>query len=97
SVFAEESGGQGASSDHNDKSNLPFCDGNLTFKVSVLEGSLSGSSGPAALFIDRGGGGGGRGGGGGGFGGRGGEFAGYDRMGDDRYGYDRIGADRYGY
>jgi len=40
--------------------------GNLTFEVSVLEGSLSGSSGAAALFIDRGGGGGG---GGGGFGG----------------------------
>ena len=36
--------------------------GNLTFDVSVLEGSLSGSSGPAALFIDRGGGGGGFGG-----------------------------------
>ena len=31
--------------------------GNLIFAVSVLEGSLSGSSGPAALFIDRGGGG----------------------------------------
>ena len=29
--------------------------GSLTFEVSVLEGSLSGSSGPAALFIDRGG------------------------------------------
>ena len=28
--------------------------GNLTFDVSVLEGSLSGSSGPAALFIDPG-------------------------------------------
>ena len=36
--------------------------GNLTFDVSVLEGSLSGASGPAALFIDRGGGGGGFGG-----------------------------------
>ncbi|MEK1889674.1 MAG: hypothetical protein AAAB35_19345 [Phyllobacterium sp.] len=69
--------------------------GNLTFDVSVLEGSLSGSSGPAALFIDRGGGGGGggRGGGfgggggfdgGGGFGGGGyrGGFAGGDRMDD---------------
>jgi hypothetical protein len=43
--------------------------GTLTFDVSVLEGSLSGSSGPAALFIDRGGGGGGGGFGGGGFGG----------------------------
>jgi len=28
--------------------------GNLTFDVSVLEGSLSGDSGPAALFIDPG-------------------------------------------
>ncbi len=43
--------------------------GNLTFDVSVLEGTLSGSSGPAALFIDRGGGFGGGGFGGGGFGG----------------------------
>ncbi len=33
--------------------------GTLTFEVSVLEGSLTGSNGPAALFIDRGGGGGG--------------------------------------
>ena len=65
--------------------------GNLTFDVAVLEGSLSGGSGPAALFIDRGGGsfgggGGGFGGGGGGFGGgsRGG-FGGGDRpsFGDD--------------
>ena len=84
--------------------------GNLTFEVSVLEGSLSGSSGPAALFIDRGGGGGGgRGGGfggggfggggggfgGGGFGGRGGsDFEGGDRFGGD---YARFGDDRYGY
>ena len=29
--------------------------GSLTFEVSVLEGSLSGSNGPAALFIDSGG------------------------------------------
>ena len=62
--------------------------GNLTFEVAVLEGSLSGGSGPAALFIDRGGfGGGGFGGGGfgGGFGGgrSGGGFAGGDRMGAD--------------
>lgn len=65
-------------------------DGNLTFEVAVLEGSLSGGSGPAALFIDRGGfafGGGGFAGGGfhgGGFGDasfRGG-FAGGDRVGD---------------
>jgi hypothetical protein len=82
--------------------------GNLTFEVSILEGSLSGSSGPAALFIDRGGGGGGRGGGG--FGGRGGDFGGggrdfgggdfggFDR-GGDRFGGDnaRFGDDRFGY
>ena len=35
--------------------------GNLTFDVAVLEGSLSGAAGPAALFIDRGGGFGGGG------------------------------------
>src|SRR5262245_14038891 len=78
--------------------------GNLTFEVSVLEGSLSGASGPAALFIDRGGGGGRGGGdfGGGGFGGRGGgDFGGgggFDR-GGDRFGgdYARYGDDRYGY
>ena len=28
---------------------------NLTFDVAILEGSLTGASGPAALFIDRGG------------------------------------------
>ena len=39
--------------------------GTLTFDVAVLEGSLDGASGPAALFIDRFGGG--FGGGGGGF------------------------------
>jgi hypothetical protein len=62
--------------------------GNLTFEVSVLEGSLSGSSGAAALFIDRGGGGGGRGGGG--FGGGdfgGGGFGGGDRGGGYRGNY----------
>jgi len=80
--------------------------GTLTFEVSVLEGSLTGSNGPAALFIDRGGGGGGGGGrggggfgggGGGGFGGgggdRGGDFGGGgfgDRSGDFG-GYDRGG------
>lgn len=71
--------------------------GNLTFEVSVLEGTLSGSSGAAALFIDRGGGGGG-GGGGHGDGGRGGDGRGgdgfdggrdfggdYSRYGDDHY------------
>jgi hypothetical protein len=75
--------------------------GNLIFAVSVLEGSLSGSSGPAALFIDRGGGGGGHGGGGfggfggGGFGDRGGgDFGGFDR-GGDRFGGDRFDYDRY--
>jgi hypothetical protein len=73
--------------------------GNLTFEVSVLEGSLNGSSGPAALFIDRGGFGGFHGGGfgGGGFGGRG-DFAGgglrggFDRTGGD---YDRVGGERF--
>jgi hypothetical protein len=77
--------------------------GNLTFEVSVLEGSLSGASGPAALFIDRGGGGGGRGGGfgggdfgGGGFGGRGGgDFAagGFGDRGGFAAGGDRFGGD----
>ncbi|WP_455274386.1 hypothetical protein [Rhizobium herbae] len=45
----------------------------LTFDIAVLEGSLAGSTGPAALFIDnfRGGGFGGGGFGGGGFGGGG--------------------------
>lgn len=81
--------------------------GNLAFEVKVLEGSLSGGSGPAALFIDRGGGfggggfgGGGRGGfGGGGFGGGDrnfggfhGDFAGGDRMAGD---YGRYRDDRY--
>lgn len=74
----------------------PKLDGaNLTFEVTVLEGSLSGGSGPAALFIDRGGfggfGGGGFGGGGfagGGF--HGGDFAG----GDFRGGF--AGGDRVG-
>ena len=66
--------------------------GNLTFEVSVLEGSLSGSSGAAALFIDRGGGGGG---GGGGFGGDGSGGFGGGRGGGDfggfQGGYDRAG------
>ena len=85
--------------------------GTLTFEVSVLEGSLSGSNGPAALFIDRGGGGGGHGGGGGfgggGFGGGGGgDFGGFAGGGDfggfagggDRFGSDnaRFGDDRVG-
>jgi hypothetical protein len=80
--------------------------GNLTFQVSVLEGSLNGSSGPAALFIDRGGFGGFHGGGfgGGGFAGRG-DFGGggfhgdFDRTaGDfDRFGGDRLGDNRYDY
>jgi hypothetical protein len=72
--------------------------GNLTFDVSVLEGSLSGSSGPAALFIDRGGdfGGGGLGGrdfGGGDFDRNRGDFAGsYGRVGDTAvYHNDRTG------
>jgi hypothetical protein len=58
----------------------PVLDGDtLVFDAVVLEGSLAGATGPAALFIDRGGfGGGGRGGGGmrgGGFQG-GGDFRG---------------------
>lgn len=67
--------------------------GALTFDVSVLEGSLSGSSGPAALFIDRGGGfGGGHFGGGGGFGG--GNFGGGARgFGGGDFGGDRLGGD----
>ncbi|MGO4739173.1 hypothetical protein AB4099_21675 [Bosea sp. 2KB_26] len=86
--------------------------GNLTFEVSILEGSLTGASGPAALFIDRFGGfgGGGFGGrlGGGDFGGRDlGGFGGGDRFGGglagDRFGGDarlgdaRLGDDRVGY
>ena len=66
--------------------------GNLTFDVSVLEGTLSGSSGPAALFIDRGGGfgGGGFGGGGRDFGG--GDFGGRDfNRGDFGGSYARVG------
>ncbi|RDI59781.1 hypothetical protein [Microvirga subterranea] len=68
--------------------------GNLTFDVAVLEGSLSGASGPAALFIDH------FGGFGGGFGGFHGGFAGGDfRGGFDRFGggVDRFGGDRFGY
>ncbi|WP_271899326.1 hypothetical protein [Candidatus Phyllobacterium onerii] len=76
--------------------------GNLTFDVMVLEGSLDGGSGPAALFIDHfggsfGGGGFGGGGfhgggfaGGGNFGGggfRGGDFA----AGDFHGGYAHVG------
>ncbi len=55
----------------------PKLDGTtLTFDITILEGTLSGVSGPAALFIDHFGGGGGFGGGGfGGFHG-GGSFAG---------------------
>jgi hypothetical protein len=78
--------------------------GNLTFDVKVLEGSLSGAAGPAALFIDRGGGFGGGGFGGGGFGGGGrgfgggdfggfhGGFAGGDRFNGD---YGRFAGNRY--
>ena len=77
--------------------------GDLTFDVTVLEGSLDGGSGPAALFIDHFvggfGGGGFRGGGfagGGGFGGggfRGGDFAaggfhgGFAHVGDTTIGH----------
>ena len=87
--------------------------GDLTFEVSILEGSLNGASGPAALFIDHFGGfgGGGLGGrfGGGGFGGRfggggfggggfaGRSFGGFDGGGDRLGGYPRVGDDRVGY
>ena len=78
--------------------------GDLTFKVSVLEGSLAGASGPAALFIDRGGGGGavfegagGFGGGDGFGGGRGAVFAGGGDF-DGRDGSSVAGGnDRYSY
>jgi hypothetical protein len=71
----------------------PKLDGTtLTFDIAVLEGSLSGAAGPAALFIDHFGGSFGGGGfhgggfGGGSFGGgdfRGGDFAGGGFRGDD--------------
>jgi hypothetical protein len=75
--------------------------GNLTFEVAVLEGSLSGGSGPAALFIDRGGfggfGGGFHGGGfdGGGF--HGGGFGGFHGggFGGDGFHGGFAGGDRY--
>ncbi|MFL5134615.1 MAG: hypothetical protein ACJ8C6_08695 [Microvirga sp.] len=58
--------------------------GNLTFDVVVLEGSLAGSSGPAALFIDRFGGFGGGGFHAGGFGGfHAGGFGGFHAGGFD--------------
>jgi hypothetical protein len=60
----------------------------LTFDVAVLEGSLAGASGPAALFIDHFGGGGGgfHGGGFGGYGGGMGGFHGtYAHVGDATY------------
>ncbi|PZM14610.1 hypothetical protein [Rhizobium tubonense] len=66
----------------------PKLDGStLTFDVAVLEGSLSGASGPAALFIDHFGGSFGGGGfHGGGFGGGG--FSGGDFHGGDFHGGD---------
>lgn len=77
--------------------------GNLTFEVSVLEGSLSGAGGPAALFIDRGGGFGGGGFGGGGFGGGrdfgGGDFGGFHGgfAEGDRYDVNRVNVDHGNY
>ncbi|MGR9195996.1 hypothetical protein [Rhizobium leguminosarum] len=69
----------------------PKLDGTtLTFDITILEGSLSGASGPAALFIDHFGGGFG----GGGFGGgglRGGDFAGGDFRGGFQGGDVHIG------
>ncbi|MBD9626450.1 hypothetical protein IB279_26245 [Ensifer sp. ENS06] len=66
----------------------PKLEGNtLTFDIDVLEGSLTGATGPAAVFIDHFSGGFGGGGfGGGGFGGggfRGGDFAGGGFRGGD--------------
>lgn len=67
----------------------------LTFNVAVLEGSLDGASGPAALFIDRGGGGGHGGGGGMGGGRGGGDFGGGGGFGGgDRGSADFGGGDR---
>ncbi len=69
----------------------PKLDGTtLTFDITVLEGSLNGASGPAALFIDHFGGGGG-GFGGGGF--HGGDFAGGSFGGGGRFGGDMRGGD----
>lgn len=68
----------------------PKLDGDtLTFKAVVLEGSLDGAKGFAALFIDdRGGGGGGRvGGGGGGGGGGAGHFNNYSSVQDPHAAY----------
>lgn len=74
----------------------PKLDGTtLTFEITVLEGSLNGASGPAALFIDHFGGGGG-GFGGGGFGGggfHGGDFAGGSFGGGGRFGGDMRAGD----
>jgi hypothetical protein len=74
----------------------PKLDGTtLTFDITVLEGSLNGASGPAALFIDHFGGGGG-GFGGGGFGGggfHGGDFAGGSFGGGGRFGGDMRAGD----
>ena len=68
----------------------PKLDGTtLTFDITILEGSLSGASGPAALFIDHFGGGFGGGGFGGGL--RGGDFAGGDFRGGFQGGDVHIG------
>jgi hypothetical protein len=74
----------------------PKLDGStLTFDVAVLEGSLSGASGPAALFIDHFGGSFGGGGfHGGGFGG--GSFAGGGFHGGDFHGGDFGAGDFHG-
>lgn len=72
--------------------NPKLADGNLTFDVDVLEGSLKGVKGPAAVFIDHFGGGGGGGGyhGGGGWHGNG-------WHGDGWYGGDGWHHDYYGW
>ncbi|MBB3318184.1 MULTISPECIES: hypothetical protein [unclassified Rhizobium] len=79
----------------------PKLDGTtLTFDITVLEGSLNGATGPAAVFIDHFGGGGGFGGGGfggGSFGGggfRGGDFGGGSFGGRDFAGGDFRGGFR---
>jgi hypothetical protein len=75
----------------------PVIDGeNLTFTAVVLEGSLEGASGPAALFIDRGGFGGFHGGGdfrGGDFGGGDDHFSNYAHVQDPHAAWYRTGDD----
>lgn len=74
--------------------NPKLADGNLTFDVDVLEGSLKGVKGPAAVFIDHFGGGGGGGGGyhgGGGWHGGGDDWHGNDWHNDGGWNHDYYG------